>query len=318
MIRLETLCKILIVYLSVLLSGWLINPLSAQIYYGGNGDGHSGKRYLGNLQGESFQAIYIGGIGDGYSSGYSKGPLQGLAISSIFQGGAGDGFTEDRALQNLVGISLSGMFKGGSGDGYVQFWVRGSLQQSIVFPIELLSFEALPIGETVRLSWATAEELNNAAFTIERSLNARDFEPVLDIPGAGTSQTRISYEAFDEKPYSGTSYYRLKSTDFDGAYEYSRTVEVHMETDALSELILYPNPNAGDALSLRWIRKLPVHQVEMSIHTLQGRKIFSTRADASRPIFEAKIPLGESFEKGVYLLTIKGGAYQESKLFIIH
>ena len=44
-----------------------------------------------------------------------------------------------------------------------------------------------------------ASELNNAAFTVERSLDARAFAAVGTLPGAGTSTTRHAYDFLDTR-----------------------------------------------------------------------------------------------------------------------
>lgn len=318
MIHLNFQYKLLIALLSVLIFFSSENQVSAQIYQGGIGDGYSDKRYLGNLRGKTLQGIFLGGGGDGYASTYRKGLLSGIEISTLYSGGPGDGFSEERASENLQGISIAGMFKGGSGDGYDAYWVRGSLRQSLVFPIELLSFEATIQDETVLLQWATATELNHAHFTIERSVNARDFEYVKEVAGSGNSHQVQRYEALDEQPYGGTSFYRLKSVDVDGGYEYSQTIQVNFQTQAPNELILYPNPNSGDILSLRWQRETSHGQVSIHIKDLQGREIYSKQLNNSASLIEAKIPLGNAFKKGVYVLTIKSASLQQSKLFIIH
>lgn len=295
-----------------------IHPLTAQIYTGGTGDGHSEDRYLGNLTGENLQGVFQGGMGNGYACKYMQGDLQGTNISTLFQGGIGSGYGEDRLLQNLSGVSLAGMFQGGSDEGFDQYWVRGSLLQAMVFPVELLSFEAIVIDESVRLQWATASEINHDFFSIERSVNARDFEEIQEISGTGNSQETRNYETWDHDPYTGTSFYRLKSVDVDGAYQYSRIVEVHISALASNELILYPNPNVGETLSVRWQRGSTERQIEISITDLQGRNLYAQRFHNPSTQLETSIPLGESFNTGAYLLTIKSPSQQQSKLFIIH
>jgi PKD repeat protein len=109
-----------------------------------------------------------------------------------------------------------------------------------VLPIELISFDATVIEETVSLNWSTASEQNNDFFTIERSLDGETWEFVNSIDGAGNSNSLISYSSRDDSPYSGQSYYRIKQTDFDGKVSVSniRTVELRSSV----EVKAYPNP----------------------------------------------------------------------------
>lgn len=112
-------------------------------------------------------------------------------------------------------------------------------------PIELLYFEAeLLKTREVELSWETATELNNDYFTVERSISGTTYwEYVGKVSGSGTTTERHSYELLDDAPYLGKSYYRLKQTDYDGAYSYSETRAVYLEKRL--ELSIYPNPTYG-------------------------------------------------------------------------
>ena len=98
-------------------------------------------------------------------------------------------------------------------------------------PIELVRF-AGECGEgSIELKWTTWTETNNDFFTVERSNNGTDFEVVDVIEGAGNSNQSITYNAVDNLPYGGTSYYRLKNTDFNGKSEYSEIIAVTCGND---------------------------------------------------------------------------------------
>jgi hypothetical protein len=88
-------------------------------------------------------------------------------------------------------------------------------------PIKLIYFNAKLKSEKVDLTWATAAEINNNFFTVERSADGKNFERLLTKPGAGNSTRNLYYSATDENPLTGYSYYRLKQTDYDGKFSYS-------------------------------------------------------------------------------------------------
>ncbi|MBK6839033.1 MAG: hypothetical protein IPG90_12930 [Bacteroidetes bacterium] len=112
-------------------------------------------------------------------------------------------------------------------------------------PIELAYFTANVTGKEVLLSWATATETNNSFFNIERGTDGISYESIQQINGAGNSTSFLTYGVTDKNPIEGTSYYRLKQTDFDGKYSYSN-VEVINYTSSLANKILInsigPNP----------------------------------------------------------------------------
>jgi hypothetical protein len=108
-------------------------------------------------------------------------------------------------------------------------------------PIELISFTATSTDEnSVKLSWQTASELDNDYFTIERSKNASDWYPIFTVEGAGNSSSLLSYHQLDETPYQDISYYRLKQTDFDGEFKYSKIKSVKI--NQFNSLQISPNP----------------------------------------------------------------------------
>jgi hypothetical protein len=121
-----------------------------------------------------------------------------------------------------------------------------TIECDLPLPIELIKFNIINGYENqIIIEWATASELNNDFFTIERSCDAINWEKLSDYPGAGNSSTTINYAIIDENPYPKGSYYRLKQTDFNGNYEYSEIKFINtleLKSDIIS---IYPNPNTG-------------------------------------------------------------------------
>ena len=109
-----------------------------------------------------------------------------------------------------------------------------------VLPIELLEFDTECEENQVRLNWVTASELNNDYFTIERSRDAINFVSIATIPGNGSTTMMSHYTWIDQRPISGTAYYKLSQTDFDGTKEIFKTRSVNCNKD--NNVSLYPNP----------------------------------------------------------------------------
>ncbi len=137
----------------------------------------------------------------------------------------------------------------------LNLWVRA---EPVELPIRLLNFDAtFHTSGSVYLDWQTASELQNDYFTVERSLDGNDWEHIQIVDGAGNSSTLLYYFATDETPYSGTSYYRIKQTDFDGHFDYSPVKSVDSRKLTKISIALYPNPTKnqltieGDPLELR-------------------------------------------------------------------
>lgn len=95
-----------------------------------------------------------------------------------------------------------------------------------VLPISLLSFSGENHGGYNQLYWATSTELNNDFFTIERAADATEFHPIGETDGAGSSTTAHYYSLKDESPLKGLNYYRLKQTDYNGDFTYSKIIAI--------------------------------------------------------------------------------------------
>ena len=106
-------------------------------------------------------------------------------------------------------------------------------------PIVLSSFTAKKDNSIVRIKWSTQAEINNDYFSIERSKDGWNWEELERVKGAGNSNIPLEYKAVDDFPLKGSSYYRLKQTDYNGNFSYSevKTVQFYQ-----SGIVIYPNP----------------------------------------------------------------------------
>ncbi len=111
-------------------------------------------------------------------------------------------------------------------------------------PVELLYFDAKIVEEDVVLSWSTVSEVDNDYFTVERSADGLNWKAISQVKGAGNTTNTTLYKITDEEPLSGISYYRLKQTDFDGAFEYFDIKPIDFLGGSIS---IYPNPTGGQA-----------------------------------------------------------------------
>jgi hypothetical protein len=171
-------------------------------------------------------------------------------------------------------------------------------------PIELISFNANLKSDIVELDWTTASELNNDFFTIER-LNEEDdmFDQIATIKGSGTINEARSYQAYDFVPNIGKNYYRLKQTDFDGQFSYSKIVMVDF-TETGEIVNIYPNPVNQQTLTIEVKQLKSGQQVPLQIRSMLGVHTFmaSYTADSTGSI-KVSIPV-DQWSQGLYLVQI--------------
>ncbi|MEL6945574.1 MAG: hypothetical protein AAFO82_23205, partial [Bacteroidota bacterium] len=120
------------------------------------------------------------------------------------------------------------------------------INSQIPLPVELLVFKVTAQAEHISLPWSTASEINNDRFVLERSEDAKFFKVIGELKGQGTTLSKNQYDYQDEEVISNVMYYyRIKQVDFDGAFEYSPTVNVIIKDDNKATK-LYPNPVRED------------------------------------------------------------------------
>ena len=84
-------------------------------------------------------------------------------------------------------------------------------------PINLVSFNGeISNGNSVKLEWVVASQINNDYFTIKKTDDLNEWEDVSIVDGIGNTSTEMTYTIYDENPKEGVTYYRLSQTDYDG------------------------------------------------------------------------------------------------------
>lgn len=178
-------------------------------------------------------------------------------------------------------------------------------------PIELLFFNGKQEKESIGLSWATATELDNDYFNIEKSTDGIRWIVLETIQGAGNSTMNLQYTFEDKAPEAGIQYYRLKQTDFDGTFTYSVAIAINFEGTANENSIsIYPNPNSSNQLNFRGIR----HDLS---YTLEVKKVTGELL-YSQTVNTHSITL-PTLEKGMYLITLhaEGNLEQETFKYVV-
>jgi len=182
-------------------------------------------------------------------------------------------------------------------NSFSTFALADELGGGNVLPIELLYFNAKPDNSQTDLTWSTATESNNGYFTIEKSRNGETFEFLENIntkaPG-GNSSTILNYSAQDFNPYAGLSYYRLKQTNLDGKYTYSKIVSVNFAKKTV--VSIYPNPTS-DMIYISGIDNKESN-LKVEWYDAGGRTLLQQTVQVQNGVAS----LHPSFSNGVYVL----------------
>ena len=164
------------------------------------------------------------------------------------------------------------------------------------FPVEWLSFEATPTGQSVQLDWSTGTEQNSYFFAIERSADEEFWNEIGQIPAAGNSEMVRQYQFTDQQPDNGLNYYRLRQVDLDGTHSFSEVRSVSFQELGIR---VYPNP-VENTLHL----DLPAGDWNAELLDGLGRSILSVE-QVGRELDLSQLPAG------TYQLRLTGSEGQQ-------
>nr|MBC8147952.1 T9SS type A sorting domain-containing protein [Bacteroidota bacterium] len=182
-------------------------------------------------------------------------------------------------------------------------------------PIELITFNAEYNGQSVELNWATATETNNDYFTVERAIDAENFTDIENVPGAGSSNSIVEYNATDEFPFDGVAYYRLKQTDFNGNYDYSETITVNCnQIGELKIVRIIDNDNGSVTV---FFNNYSTQKLNYKLFNINGQQIISNSdSNLNKGLNEISLNTS-SLNQGVYVLSLQNENTILSKNIII-
>ena len=296
---------------------------SSHPYVGGKGDGHSLEAYaIFNPQLVSSSHPYVGGTADGFGSDQALNFIPALVANfTPYVGGIKDGHSTDKVTNFVPSLVdnfhpyQGGLADGGAVDGTTNFqadlvtnfypYVGGvgdgwsnSLNQSYVLPLVLLSFEGQAMGDYNALKWKTSIEENVDYFLVEKSKDGIDFASIGNVNAVGNSSTEQSYDFDDRNDVQGVNYYKLKMTDIDNLYKYSKVIKLINEKLDYS-VILAPNP-AKDNISIRLSRALETSS-QFTVLDMTGKVVLKKTIGKDEAIKNIDI---QSLVPGQYMIYL--------------
>jgi hypothetical protein len=185
-----------------------------------------------------------------------------------------------------------------NGYSLYEFQVNGTITP---LPVTLTSFGAVSQGTGVAVNWATASELHNAGFEVQRSADGAAFATLATVTGLGTTQSAHTYSYFDAAPLRTTSYYRLKQLDLDGTFAYSPVVAVHAAASSTA-LSIYPNPTT-DRTTVTW--ETPIESAGRWYLTNSIGQVVHAESLSSSVSSTLALDL-QAYPAGSYVLTVEG------------
>lgn len=178
----------------------------------------------------------------------------------------------------------------------------GAYERQSLLPVESLHFNVYNREAFIQIEWATASELNNDYFVVERSADGRNFEDLEWVSGQGTTSEAHFYQIQDKNPWSGDNYYRLRQVDFDGTTTYSDIRIVKRDSE---KVLVYPNP-VEETLYLS-MSQFKTGEVDFFIHNMTGQTMLSGQTTVNEGIVIIPLEEVQNFQAGAYFISISSG-----------
>jgi hypothetical protein len=186
-------------------------------------------------------------------------------------------------------------------------------------PVTLFRFTATVQGEDALLNWATASELNNDHFVVEKTgMSKEDWQEIGVVKGKGTTSTISNYQFKDVNAFTYNNIlYRLRQVDANGAISFSQILALqqnHKQQTTNNKLLVYPNP-VETSFTIQFESQND-GTATLTITSLAGVSVSKESVKLIKGINTFGATIGE-LQKGIYLLTIEASAgdKQTVKLF---
>lgn len=181
-----------------------------------------------------------------------------------------------------------------------------------VLPVELISFSSTVGKNTIEVNWATASEINNDYFEVQKSADGINYSRIAKVEGHGNSTRLLTYSFTDKSPLGGINYYRLKQVDFDGSFELSKITSSFFDAPNGS-MNIFPNP-ANNYININLDNRFINTKTDIYIFNLNG-ELINQPIELLTPT--SQINLSLELTDGAYILRLSNALFTENMKLIV-
>ena len=207
---------------------------------------------------------------------------------------------------NTAGVAITSIAMATSTTGF-----RGisfTPNSTIVLPVDLSSFTARTVKNSVELKWTTSTEKNNKVFEILRSSAGNDYTKIAEVKGKNGNGPN-HYTFTDNTVETGYSYYQLKQVDHDGKFKIygPQAILISFNQDDLKI------HTGSSAVEILLNSKYALGDAHISVLSTNGQILSEQSVKISKGSNSITIPI--SLNRGIYILNVKGKGINEARKF---
>ena len=169
-------------------------------------------------------------------------------------------------------------------------------------PLDLIYFNAENNNGNIELTWATSSESGNGLCTLEHAVDGSNFEELAIGNSYANNTTAPTSCTIDANPFLGVNYYRLKKSNSNGIFSYSKIISLRVSQIQEKKSIYFEHIEA----------KLFTDRVELSYHAaMEGIAEIEILNLVEQKVFSKKINVLEGSNEYQFLGAVQliPGAY---------
>lgn len=161
-----------------------------------------------------------------------------------------------------------------------------------VLPVTILSFTGRAAAAGNELQWKSGSEQDVQYYMLERSKDGSSFETLAAITATGSGS---NYTFTDTKPFA-SSYYRFKTVDRSGKWQYSQVITLSAVQDNAT-VTIYPTVVTDNRLYISADAK----RIHVIVYDINGKQVSNTMAASATGNYELNIP---ALNHGIYFIRV--------------
>ncbi|MEO7484265.1 MAG: T9SS type A sorting domain-containing protein [Ferruginibacter sp.] len=175
-------------------------------------------------------------------------------------------------------------------------------------PIDFLSLKGRKTTAGILLEWTTTNEINTQKFEIEKSQDGQRFAKIDEKPAIGSGSSNYSYA--DNQLNTVANYYRIKTLNIDGSFQYSNIIQVK-DAAVFSVTKIQPNPFVSEIIIDANLEKTATCFIQ--ILDLNGKEVIRKQVITTVGNNRITVDGLSKLNKGIYVIKIScdNGSWQQ-------